>query len=353
MNILDYIKKYGGLSFSKMPFSDVDSLCLAQITYLNMEHIDELSFCSFNVRFEDLLKTDKDLLIKDVWAPKENLELLFTMAKSVRFGKIGIGLFKKSNDEKSEKQFAAVTYKLKDGLFYVAFRGTDASLYGWKEDFNLAYLKKVPSQLEAAKYFRNVLKVTHGKYILGGHSKGGNLAVFAALKTPLFAKNKVISVYDHDGPGFFDGLYKKKSLKKLHPKIFKTIPQTAIVGLLLKGDIPYRVVESRAVFLMQHNPFSWKIDGNHFKYCTDAHKISKSATQKVNNWLKNTDSKKRKLFIDSLYEVLMSTGAKTYFDLFKNKRENFKKITEKMAGLDPEVKEILRDLLSVLFKSKA
>lgn len=351
-NIIAYVKKYGALSFDEMPFSEVDSLILSQLSYMNIgKH--ETESDRFLAKISDLPFIDDFILIKDVWAPEQNLELLRQAAKSKRFGNIKIGFFTSRLDEKNEKQFAAVTYKLAEGIYYIAFRGTDAKLVGWKEDFNLAYLKNVPSQTEAAKYFRRVYKTAKGRYILGGHSKGGNLAIFAAIKAKSRAKKRLLAVYDHDGPGFSEAVYKEKSLKKLYPIIHKTIPQTAIVGLLLAGDIPFTVVESHAHLFMQHDPFSWKISGNSFKKCEGTDMLSQVVSKRIDSWLKKTDNQKRRLFIDSLYSAVLSTGAKTYFDLFKNKKSSAKKFLQAINDTDPEVKELIREMTQELFKKPA
>ncbi len=350
-NIIDYVNTYGNLTFDDMAFGEVDSLVLSQLCYLNIESR-ETSSEQFLATIYDLTKLDESVLVLNVWEPEKNIRLLYDCAKSVRFGGISIANFVNLTDEKTEKQFAAMTFKLKNGLYYIAFRGTDANLVGWKEDFNLSYMKKIPSQELAIKYLKKVTRSLDGKFILGGHSKGGNLALYAAI----FARNKIkkdiLSVYDHDGPGFSDYIYKEKGLKKILPKLHKTIPQTAIVGLLLAKDIPFRVVESQAFGLMQHDPFMWQVKGAAFKTREETDPFSKYTVKKINDWLQKVDNEKRKIFVDTIYETVCSTGAKTYFDLFQNKRAAAKKILKSINEYDPEVKELIKSLARELVGKK-
>lgn len=349
-NIIDYVKTYGKFTFSEMPFSDVDSLILSQLSYMNFFGC-EVAKGKFIAKISDLALIDEAVLTENTPEPEKNKELLYECAKSARFKNLGVSFFVNETDEKSEKQFSAVTFKLSDKLFYIAYRGTDTTLVGWKEDFNLACLKKVPAQNSALAYLKKVAKKTKGTLILGGHSKGGNLAVFSAFYAPVFLKHRIKAVFDHDGPGFLEEFFSAKKMSRLAHKLHKTVPQSAFVGLLLGNLSEFTVVESKAFGLFQHDPFSWQVEENHFKICKFTDKISKHTADKINNWLKNTDVEKRKLFVDSLYCALKKTGAKTYFELLENKNANLKKIFSALKDTDPEVKNIIKSMIRNLLKT--
>lgn len=348
-NIIDYVKEYGGFTFKEMAFSEVDSLVLSQLSYMNFGK-PETCGEKFTAKISVLPSLDEFLLTENVREPQKNLELLYAAAKSRRFGDVGISRFVDLvEDEKCEKQFAAMTFKIDSGICYIAFRGTDANLVGWKEDFNFSFLKKAPSQEEALRYFKKTAKKLKGKYILGGHSKGGNLAVFAGVKAPAYLRRKLLAIYDHDGPGFSENAIKEKSLKRIYPIIHKTIPQSAVIGLLFNYNIPFTVVESRAFALMQHDPFTWQVEKNAFKTCKSTDFISKYTSKKINRLLLKLDNEKRKLFVDSLYAAVKQTGAKTYFELFENKNASAKIILKSIKTADPEVRELLKSVVGELF----
>lgn len=346
-NITDYVKSYGNYAFSEMPFSEVDSLILSQLSYLNFCDCNNTKI-KFSVKISDLAKLNHSVLTEKTPLSGKTLELLAECAKSKRFGEIGVSFFESDTDEKCEKQFSAVTFKLGDKLFYIAYRGTDATIIGWKEDFNLSYLKKIPSQTLSLSYFKKVAKKTKGKVILGGHSKGGNLAVFSACLAPFYLKRRIESVYCHDGPGFLDENINAKKLSYISSKLKKTVPQMSLVGLLFRNCENFTIIESKAFGIFQHNPFSWQVEKNSFKTCKEINVFAKTTADRINSWLKNTETEKIKLLVDRVYEVVSASGAKTYFELFDNKNSSLKKIYKAIKDTDPEVREIVKSLIKVL-----
>jgi len=183
-----------------------------------------------------------------------------------------------------EKQFCAVTIFLNEDTAYIAFRGTDVTLVGWKEDFNMAFKSPVPSQEEAVRYVAEVAENFKGKLLLGGHSKGGNLAVYVYAKLNRQLKDRIIKVYSHDGPGFKENAIDTLELESSQKIVEKTVPQSSVIGMLLESQEQYSIVKSNRTGLLQHDPFSWVIEGDHFIFVERLTKNAKYMDKSLHNW---------------------------------------------------------------------
>lgn len=234
-NIIDYIKEYGNLTLEEYSFNNVDSLILSQISYIKFENssIDIESEIHLLNDFENEI----DTLCMDTRVPELNEELFLQTIHSLRYEAITISHLQTNFDKDNEKQFCAMTLHLPNQTDYIAFRGTDASFVGWKEDFNLCFQENIPSQISALNYVNNY-KTNH-KLILGGHSKGANLALYAGIHT----HNPIYCIYNHDGPGFLTPYQTDK-------KVFKTIPQSSVIGLLLEETNNYQIIQSDAISIL-------------------------------------------------------------------------------------------------------
>ena len=241
-NIIDYIKEYGNLTLEEYPFNNVDSLILSQISYIKFENssIDIESEIHLLSDFENEI----DTLCMDTRVPELNEELFLQFIHSLRYEAITISHLQTNFDKDNEKQFCAMTFHLPNQTDYIAFRGTDASFVGWKEDFNLCFQENIPSQISALNYVNNY-KTNH-KLILGGHSKGANLALYAGIHT----HNPIFCIYNHDGPGFLTPYQTDK-------EVFKTIPQSSVIGLLLEETnkmVTLFILNKTINYLNIHNP---------------------------------------------------------------------------------------------------
>lgn len=261
-DIISYINAYGAETFDSYPFSEVDSLVLAQLSYLHYEHSPAV-LPGFTVPVCDFfMGRNTDDFSQNTRVPAQNRALLLSASASRRFGTLRAAYYCSMVEPENEKQFSALTFLLPDGTCCLSFRGTDATFVGWKEDLNLSFSDAIPAQREAAAYLARIAAEQSGALVLMGHSKGGNLAEYAALTAPDSVRSRIRAVYCHDSPGFLPQLFSDSTRERLNGLLHKTIPQTAIVGLLLE-DGDYTVVESDAFAFMQHDPFSWVVsDGN-------------------------------------------------------------------------------------------
>lgn len=330
-NIIDYVKEYGNLTMEEYPFNNVDSLILCQLAYLKFENssLDTEGEVIEITQFEDEI----ELLTKETRVPSQNQELLLHLIHSIRFNTIAVSNFSYNFDKTYEKQFCALIFHLSNQTDYIAFRGTDASFVGWKEDFNLSFQENIPSQISALHYV-NAYHTNH-KLILGGHSKGGNLAVYAGIHT----KNKIQAIYNHDGPGF---LYPIRT----NIPIFKTIPQSSIIGLLMEESNSYQVVLSDAISILQHDPFTWLIQNGEFIYQKKTDLLSQYTQRTISNWLKQIDIQTRKQVIDTIYSLFSKyenpKDLKENLDLFE--------LINAIQETDPNTKKMILKTIQLLIK---
>ena len=349
-DIRTYISEKGDLSFQEWDFNDVDSLILCQLSYLDFQNSSAVQkkFTATLAEIKDSQYSEE--FVRQTLTPNKNRELLFAAADSKRFGNIYAAYYCNMLDIENEKQFAAITFRLDKQSYYIAYRGTDGSFVGWKEDLNLSFSQKIPAQLDALDYYEEVSKKRRGKFMLGGHSKGGNLAVYTALACSKKAKKKIAAVYNHDGPGFLQEFFSREEYQKMSPLIHKTIPQTAIVGLLLEQHGDYSVVESDAFAFMQHDPFSWVVEDGAFVPIQSVTFFSEYTNKTLNTWLNQLDMETRKLFVETLYQMLKSTNAKTFPELLEQGGAAMKLFLKNFRSASPEVKKMVNQTIAELIR---
>ena len=322
-NILDYIKWRGDLDFLSSEFNEIDNLILSQLVYVDFDKIisdsnrNTVTLREATTLF--LTKHNEDKIVLGALLPKEIVTLLKLAADSIRFGNLKLSCYINYIDREIQEQFSALTFELNDGLF-IAFRGTDDTLVGWKEDFNMCFINPVPSQEESVKYLDYVLSIyakSLGKIRIGGHSKGGNLAVYSATFCSKKFKKRITAVYNNDGPGFNDSMMKNPLYREILNKVTTFIPQTSVVGMLLEHEEPYIVIYSKAKGLFQHDVFSWQLMGKSLSR-TYLSESSRFLDKTLKNWLANMDNLQRMHFVDILFEILSSGEIETLSDFEKN-----------------------------------
>jgi hypothetical protein len=271
------------------------------------------------------------------------------MAASPRFRDIGVNFYVDRLDTGEEKQFSAIVFVLGDGTAYVAFRGTDTTVVGWKEDFNMAFMSPIPSQTDAVDYLNTVgKKFKKISLRIGGHSKGGNLAVYASMKCNPSVSKRICEVYSHDGPGFRLGVFNSNDYKKLKDRICKTMPASSVIGMLLENQEEYRVVESNRFGILQHDPFSWKVVKNDF---VDAKHVSPSAlytSEAIRSWLHELPDEEREKFADTLFDVISATKADSFNDLIDNWQKEAAAILQAIKSMDAESGRFLMQTIKAL-----
>ncbi len=313
-NIVDYVEnQMAGLA--EKPFNPVDSLVLSQLSYVYFTSlIPGLARNAEPVRIGDLLRAECfSSMFNGVRDHESNRRLLFALAASPRFRDVKANYYVDELDSKLEKQFSAVTFFLDEETAYIAFRGTDATFTGWKEDFNMAFISPVPSQEDALRYLEYVAGRFSGSLIVGGHSKGGNLAVYSAMRCAPKVRGRILRVYSHDGPGFKDNIFESGEYRRVSALIHKTLPQSSLIGMLLENQEDYYVVESKGFGgLMQHDPFSWAVEEDDFHVLKQLSPGAQYLNKTLSDWLGAMSDEEREQFTDALYSVLISSSATSF-----------------------------------------
>ena len=370
-NIEDYILWRGDLTLQQSPFNNVDNLILSNLIYLIFKDIvPELKIEKTSVfnKITNLFKQDNKSLnavtIHDAIADmnileegkhrirvSKDIEMAVKLAKTKRFGSMKLMYYVDKYDEDIETQFAAITILMEDNTAYVAFRGTDTSLVGWKEDFNMSFMDKVPAQEEALKYLQSVSSLINVHLRIGGHSKGGNLAVYSALHINKNVQDRIIRIYNNDGPGFKSSILETNEYKYIKDRIDTIVPQTSIIGMLLEHEEEYIVIKSNETLIMQHDPYSWEVLGADFVKMEGTTSSSHFIDSTLREWINNMTIEQREQFVDVLWEVMGATKAKSFPEMAESLFSNALKIGKKINQLDDKSKDVLSTALSMLINS--
>lgn len=351
-NMMDYLLWRGDLRFSDVPFNEVDNLILSELAFLDFSEIlssdPSEAMLLYDVADRYFLERGDHPPNFGFVVPKEILPLFRMAAESDRFREIRLCAYEKILDSDSESQFAAVTMLIPDGSMYLAFCGTDDTLVGWKEDFNMSFLPVVPAQSLAVRYLERVAELYPDRIRLGGHSKGGNLAIYAAAKSVSAVQTRILGVYNNDGPGFSREFLDSEGYAAVKGCVRTIVPQGSLVGMLLENDSEFTIVKSRASGIFQHDGFSWEVLGKEFVRVEDRTQESKVMDRAIRVWLAGISVSEREEFVESLYAVLKSAGAETLSELMENKEALLKIV----RGCKPEHVEILQKVVVSLFRER-
>lgn len=352
--IIKYVKEYGNNTFMNEPMNDVDSLVLCQFSYLKFDGL--VPFVSENkpsVSLQELKMHEKfDELFVDDRFEKENRALFQAMLQSRRYTNLKINCYVNIVENEWETQFAAMTFLLEDGTIYIAFRGTDESIVGWKEDFNMAYLSPIPAQEYSAKYLNMVASRFHRPFYVGGHSKGGNLAVYASMNCIPRVQERILKIYNMDGPGFRKELLEKCGYDAIAGRVVKILPQSSVVGMIFENGEDYLVVESKAFGLFQHDPYTWKVSGNRFVHADDILKSRKESNAAINEWITSLSPLELQTFVDTLYKVVAAAEAENLIDFAGNWKKSLKAVVAAYREVDEETEKVLKEVVAALFSHR-
>lgn len=343
--VADYLTWRGDIPFSVDPFNEVDNLVLCIVSYINFRRFPEL--LTRNPR-EAVLLSDicQKLTVEDEQLGLSQLSYIPVVqqaAQTERFAGTRMFAFEDRSDEEAQMQFAAVTFLLPDKSVFVAFRGTDTSLVGWKEDFNMSYLESVPAQVRAAEYTAEIMRLCRfHKVRIGGHSKGGNLAAWAGLHLPHRDYGRLLAVYNNDGPGFSRSMTERPEYALLKDKLHTFIPESSIVGVLLEHCEDYTVIASTARSIMQHEALSWCTERNRFIHLEERSAMGRRSDDVLRDWIGSMTPQERKDFTDAFFEILSMGGkARTLDDVQEMGLSGAVALVKEYAGADEKTRRIL------------
>ena len=351
-NILDYIKWRGDLNFKESPFNEVDNLILSEITYMNLTIAKEegykLSLKEVGNKY--LANVDREQI--GLLLTGEFDKLMFLASNSRRFGNIIIKDFTNVIDLKKEMQFAAIVFQLDEECAYIGYRGTDDTVIGWKEDFKMTFTDIVPAQSRAVAYLKEISKrFNYAKYYIGGHSKGGNLAVYAATQVNAVFKKHIICIYNNDGPGLNKQSIEKEEYKSIVSKITTIVPQSSIIGMMLEHEEAYNVVQSTGLGPYQHDGFSWEVLGNSFLTLSQVDDDSRIMNKTIRDTLNTMSTEQRELFTSALFEILTVDKMLTLTEIHENRLKNWMIMKKNYKNLDKVSKKMIEDVIGTFLNS--
>ena len=349
-NIMDYISWRGDLSFEQSQFNEVDNLILACFSYVNLDGISAVT----KQKGIGLKKLTKEFMklhtMKELEADKSFIRLapfmMMEMAKSVRFGKCVVRNYVNDIVTEAEQQFAAMEIVLEDGTSYVSFRGTDDTIIGWKEDFNLS-TGVVPAQKRAIEYLQKISEHTDGMLRVGGHSKGGNLAIYGSVMCKS-AHEKILEIYSNDGPGFSREFQELPETKEMMPKIIRIIPEYSIIGTLLEHEKEPVIVASSSKGLLQHDGFSWEVQGPALVRRDSLNKTALRFIEILHKWIDGMDMEQKRLLIEDLFATLQASGYENLSEVLSGGLKSLAAMVKRVEKFAPESRGMMQELLTAI-----
>lgn len=352
-NILDYIEWRGDLTLEQDAFCAVDALILSTIMYIEFEQLNvnlksSVPVCLGDVGNQIAKQYNDEKLVIGRLIPKHVYSLLDVVSMSPRFQNMKLSHYVNQIDEIAEKQFSAMVIQPGDGTIFVTFRGTDDTIIGWKEDFNMCFKSPVPAQLQAVDYLDSIAGDFDMDIRIGGHSKGGNLSVFSAAFCKKGLENRILDIYDFDGPGFTKDVLTQMTKNDVFQRIHSIVPESSVVGMLMEHEYPFDVVASSSSGIFRHDPFSWEVKGKEFVPVDDISARAYKLDHTLRDFLSTYDADQKKELIDTIFGILLQTGAKTLSDLsIKDMPAMIKSIRDE----ESENKQVILQALKLFIQS--
>lgn len=343
--LFDYIHWRGNLTFSMAKFNNLDALILAELSYFT---------------FDDVVSSDLEKRItigtalKNLKTRQTNFadseKLVEALQSSARFKDIDVFGYVNEVDEENYMQFSAITADIGQGNYFIVYRGTDNTLIGWRESLNMA-VRTVPAQERALEYLNNIMSDVQGRFMVGGHSKGGNLAIYASTFCSKELQDRIDKVFDFDGPGFSKSIHGMEAYKNIKDRIKTIIPQSSVIGMLLEHETEYSIVTSSKSGFVQHDAFTWEVDTTDFTYAEHPTRSSEFINETIKSWISGLTPEERSEFIDALYGLFASSEIKTIDDFAKRIGRNSIAVIKEIRELDKPKRTMLFSAVSSLIGS--
>jgi len=350
-NIQNHAIEIGHLSLEEHPFDELDALILSQLVYLPLEgFLPQGGTCTIEEAGE-YIRENISIHPLDTFQ-KKRYDLFEACAELPRYAYWEIGGYVNEIDNEKEMQFCACVYDLHNGCRCIAYRGTDMTLVGWKEDFNMSYTT-VPSQREAADYIHKAASGHGDALYLCGHSKGGNLAIYAAAATDASTRERIRRVYSFDAPGVDEETLHSHGYALISERIQSYLPQSSIVGMLLNYHPVYTVVKSNTLAVLQHDTMTWQVRDGRFVQLAGVDSTSRITDEAVHAWLQGIDLEERRFLVDTLYRIVASSQADLLTDLVDDWKESANRMLDAARGLTADERKFIRRMLRTLFSTGA
>ena len=357
-NMLDYIKEFGHVSFEERAFSEIDALVLTELEYLPLEKVvpsDENGENFVTVKeIAEYMKEHKKQLFDEnpMMMTPERHEVSQIIADAPRFQSMKFFGVVSEWDKDTTKQFAAITVEVEPAVRLVIFRGTDDTLIGWKEDFLMTYSPLVAAQTDAKEYLAKQASLWDGDLMVSGHSKGGNLALYAAATQEEDVQLRIVDIFCFDSPGLYRSVLETKGYQNIIPLAMRYIPQDALVGLMLESEVPYIIVKSDAVGAMQHSAMTWGIEDGQFIKVDKLTKNSLLNDQTFKKWTESVSDEELELFWNVFFELLFTVGIETVNDVYGQFMHYVQEFLKAAGEMDEEKRELLTRVALLLVSTR-
>lgn len=349
-NFLTYLKWRGDLMIKDHPFNEIDALILSELVYIHFENIVPEIGVEGCISIREANRKYEKSTAREMFYYKEKEKLFDVLASSPRFADMTLCNYVSTLDNKEQEQFAAMHVNVAPNFTFVVFRGTDSTVVGWREDLNMSFMMPVPAQQSAVEYVEQTVKGLFKKYSFGGHSKGGNLAVYSGVFCNPKIQKKIVNIYNFDGPGFNRKMINDEAYKRVEDRIATFVPEQSIVGLLMEHEEDYKVVESTEFAILQHEGFSWVVDCDKFALVEAVDKFSKNFSLTLKAWLAEMNPSERKAVVDAFFDVFVNAGINDFMEIADMDVKKAGLLVKEVAKVPQEQRDKVMKLIKLLIE---
>ncbi len=357
-NLINYLEKVKELTFDQEPLNILDKVCINEIGYLTYEKWLSASDLQKTINLHDYadgkdLNPDYSFMVT-----KERVELAEAMVRSRRFAGLSLSSYRSVLDKEVEKQFAAMIFSLPELDYqHIVFRGTDDSVIGWKEDFQLTYSREIPAHRSAIAFLSEHLPNLSGHITVSGHSKGGNLALYSAVQSSTALREQIAELLLLDSPGLMKPLLEKPSYQELKARMTVIRPQDSVVGVMLYWDRPAQLVAAEGIGFAQHNALTWEVDleTRDFIYVDQPTDLSQRLEGTFQEWIETLPNQELKQVCDLFFDTILDSGIESLDDIGIKTLPKLGQLLQEFGNLTDQQKKVLQDgfnqLLWIFWKS--
>ena len=357
-HLIDYLEKVENLTFDQEPLNILDKVCINEIGYLTYEKWLTASDLKKPINLHDFAEGKELNPDYSFMVTKERVELAEAIVRSRRFASLSLSNYRSVLDKEVEKQFAAMIFSLPELDYHqLVFRGTDDSVIGWKEDFQLTYSREIPAHRSAMTFLADHLPNLSGRITVSGHSKGGNLALYSAVQSSPALREKISELLLLDSPGLMKSLLEKPSYQELKAKMTVVRPQDSVVGVMLYWDRPAQLVAAEGIGFAQHNALTWEVDltTNDFVYVDQPTELSQRLEETFQEWIEALPSQELKQVCDLVFDTILDSGIESLDDIGIQALPQIGQMLQGFGNLSDKQKNVLQDgfnqLLWIFWKS--
>ena len=357
-HLIEYLEKVENLTFDQEPLNILDKVCINEIGYLTYEKWLTASDLKKPINLHDFAEGKELNPDYTFMVTKERVELAEAMVRSRRFAGLSLSNYRSVLDKEVEKQFAAMIFSLPELDYHqLVFRGTDDSVIGWKEDFQLTYSREIPAHRSAMTFLEDHLPNLSGCITVSGHSKGGNLALYSAVQSSTALREKISELLLLDSPGLMKSLLEKPSYQELKAKMTVIRPQDSVVGVMLYWDRPAQLVAAEGIGFAQHNALTWEVDltTNDFVHVDQPTDLSQRLEETFQEWIETLPNQELKQVFDLVFDTILDSGIESLDDIGIQALPQLGQMLQEFGNLSDKQKKVLQDgfnqLLWIFWKS--